>query len=75
MLDLEFLQLVITAWPADCTSVRLDSDGEIAFEPVSDHDFYPDDLDTARAVFEPGEQCKDCGREYSHEEWRNARND
>lgn len=73
-MDLDFIADQLSQWPDDSlTSVRLDSDGEIVFEPFNDHDFYPDDLCTARAVFEPGEQCKDSGAEYTKAQWEQQR--
>ena len=72
MLDLEFIVMNVPSWPQSATTVRLDSDGEIAFDDSS-HDFYPDDILAAKAVFEAGTECKQCGTTYTRQDWEQIR--
>jgi hypothetical protein len=66
--DLKFLASILDAstWPKSLTYVRLDADGEICFSSgITKYDFYPDDLDTAKAVFVPAHFDAKVGSAYS----------
>lgn len=75
MKDLEFIRSVVTEWPENATSVRLDKDGEICFFGTNcKNDFRPADIKSAKAAFVPrGGFYLGTGSHYTKEQWQGAK--